>query len=382
MQLIDFIKEHKDWEALLSSAPYSLKISRLTMDGKRFILFKYNQISSDFSLPIVQEARGVILDEDTLCVVCRGFDKFFNYGEPNCSEIDWTTASVQEKIDGSLIKVWYYNGTWHVSTNGGIDAFRVEYSDGLKTGSFGDLFIACDGVDQLWSVMSEAKTYMFELVSPQTRVVIPYAKTDLYFIGIRDNATGIEIDPMSSVVSKIIKTPKRYDMFSLEDVEYAANRLPWDREGYVVCDANFRRIKIKSPEYVKAHYARNNGSISRLRLLEIILTGEENEFLCYAADYKEKIDEVKSIMRSAEIDAMNFAYSARTEHSGISRKDYAAWVSTMPVAFKDFLFKNCTETCWWKNYIADWDKNDWDRFITSYLAYVKDKNENVNSDKM
>jgi len=27
--------------------------------------------------------------------------------------IDWSAARVQEKVDGSLIKVWYYNGEWN-----------------------------------------------------------------------------------------------------------------------------------------------------------------------------------------------------------------------------------------------------------------------------
>ena len=65
------------------------------------VLFKYSQIASDMSLPIVQESRGVILDEaDGWRVVSRAYDKFFNYGEPNAAEIDWTTAVVQEKVDG------------------------------------------------------------------------------------------------------------------------------------------------------------------------------------------------------------------------------------------------------------------------------------------
>lgn len=95
IKLVKFIKEHNNWEEILTNEPYCLKISR--DDG--FILFKYDQINSDFSLDIVKEARGIILREDTLEIVCFPFTKFFNVDEQYADTIDWNTAQVQEKID-------------------------------------------------------------------------------------------------------------------------------------------------------------------------------------------------------------------------------------------------------------------------------------------
>lgn len=65
LKLIDFIKEHADWEVLLSQAPYFLKISRDQKFGRNLIMFKYSQEDSDLSNDIVKECRGIILDEDT-----------------------------------------------------------------------------------------------------------------------------------------------------------------------------------------------------------------------------------------------------------------------------------------------------------------------------
>ena len=65
-------------------------------------MLKYSQIDSDFNLRIVRECRGLILDEDTLEVVCHPFDKFGNYGESYCPEIDWKSCYVTEKIDGCV----------------------------------------------------------------------------------------------------------------------------------------------------------------------------------------------------------------------------------------------------------------------------------------
>lgn len=67
------------------------------------ILFKYD-IMSPFAEEIVKEARGIILDTDNnWSVVNYGMKKFFNHGEGNAATIDWRTARVLEKMDGSLM---------------------------------------------------------------------------------------------------------------------------------------------------------------------------------------------------------------------------------------------------------------------------------------
>ena len=94
--ILDFCKNNKNWKEILTSEPYHLKIKS---DGDYYI-FNYNQILSDFSLDICKEARGLIIDCDLNRVVCRSFNKFFNYGEKYAAEIDWPTARIQEKLDG------------------------------------------------------------------------------------------------------------------------------------------------------------------------------------------------------------------------------------------------------------------------------------------
>lgn len=97
-----FIEQHSDWEKILSEKPYALTISRDKLFGRNLLMLKYSQIDSDFNLRIVRECRGLILDEDTLEVVCHPFDKFGNAGESYCPEIDWKSCYVTEKIDGCV----------------------------------------------------------------------------------------------------------------------------------------------------------------------------------------------------------------------------------------------------------------------------------------
>ena len=173
LELRNFILSHDNWEKLLTAEPYHLKISR--DDG--YIIFKYNQLFSDFSIPLVREARGIIFRESDWECVCHPFDKFGNFGEDYCPELNWESASVQQKVDGSLIKLWYDNG-WHISTNGTIDAFKAVINN-VKFQNFGQLVIAAihrlfPDEHEFFNMHDPKCTYMFELVSPYTRVVIPY----------------------------------------------------------------------------------------------------------------------------------------------------------------------------------------------------------------
>lgn len=371
LELRNFILEHDNWEELLTTDPYNLKISR---DGD-YVIFKYNQISSDFTIPLVREARGIIFRENDWKCVSFPFLKFGNYGENYCPEIDWNTASVQEKVDGSLIKFWYDYG-WHISTNSTIDAFLAELND-TKYQNFGQLVL--EGIHNVFpnehdffNMLNTNCTYMFELVSPYNRVVIPYKEIKLYFLGIRDMNDGLEWNPEDSDVSYFFDVPKRYNLHSLEDVQMAASKLPWDEEGYVVCDTNFNRVKIKSPEYIKAHYARSNGVITVERLVQIIIDGEQEEFLIYASDYEEELRKVEETMHRiarCAIISMNDIFEAREFES---RKEYANEVMKYPSYAKDFLFHCFDERIFW-DYAKSWNAERWIKAINNFNEVFKNE---------
>lgn len=347
LKLIDFIKEHADWEVLLSQAPYCLKISRDQMFGRNLIMFKYSQQDSDFSNDIVKECRGIILDEDTLEPISVPYFKFFNVGEPNAAEVDWSSAKVLQKIDGSLIKVVKFStGEILVSTNGVIDAFKCELNSMISCpyNNFGELFWEAvsnqmealnistkynDRVEWLADKLLPNTTYMFELCSKFNKIVVQHDEPKLYFHGWRDNASLTEMSFEICNLIDIFDCPLDYNLKSLDECIAATQAMPWDEEGYVVVDKNFNRVKIKSPAYLMVHRMANNGNMSIRRAIDVYMAGECDEILAYFPEYKSAFDEIDKRFnhKFMELGSDAVILFAKIDDGSLpTRKDQAAWI--------------------------------------------------------
>ena len=347
LKIVDFIKEHVDWEVLLSQAPFNLKISRDQMFGRNLIMFKYSQEDSDLSNDIVKECRGIILDEDTLEPVSAPYFKFFNYGEPNAAEIDWSSAVVTEKIDGSLMKVVKVSDQEIlVSTNGVIDAFKCELNSQVSSpyDNFGELFWAAirnqmidcghslddtDPVEWLADKLLPNVTYMFELCSKYNKIVVQHDEPKLYFHGWRDNISLNEIPFNICSLAIIFDCPIVYNLKSLDECVIATQAMPWDEEGYVVVDKNFNRVKIKSPAYLMVHRLANNGNMSIRRAIDVYMAGECDEILAYFPEYKSAFDEIDKRFNAKvrELGSLAIILFTRIDDRSLpSRKDQAAWI--------------------------------------------------------
>src|SRR4051812_20747999 len=82
------------------------------------VILNYDQIESPKTNPIVRECRALTLHGDTHELISKSFSRFFNWGEvvEEMSLFDFSSFTVQEKLDGSLAKLFFFNGRWHGST--------------------------------------------------------------------------------------------------------------------------------------------------------------------------------------------------------------------------------------------------------------------------
>lgn len=251
-------------------------------------IFNYG-IEADFTNPIVQEARGIIINIETLDVVCWPFRKFGRYDEPYADTIDWSTARVQEKIDGSIIKLWFnkITGEWQFSSNSMIKAedATVDQITGIsfmdviaKTPEFNG-FNPETGSFFGERALDKDTTYILELTSPENRVVVPYKDYHLRHTGTRNNITGEESRGYIG-----LSIPIEYDINTIQDcLDFVSSMNKnknthkvgsVDAEGFVVVDGNWNRIKVKSPEYMVMHSIISITKESKRQLVQMILNNE------------------------------------------------------------------------------------------------------------
>ena len=302
LAIIDFIKSHSNWEELLTQDPYNLTIKR---DGK-LILFKYSQIKSDFNEQICREARGLIVEDGTWKVVRMAFTKFFNIGESYATKIDWDTAVASEKIDGSIISVFYYDGKWRIATNSTIDAFKAELNGVGPYKTFGELFESVLPLSRFseFSNILAHQCYTFELVSPYNKVVIDYPETKVYLLSIRNMNTLVEhpLDEVAEFANRFNFTmPQFYYMNDEAGFRRLVEQMPEGHEGIVVRDENGERVKIKTLLYFEMHRAKNNGVITLERIVDLIRANDHYEFLSYFPEYQSVFDDVKRQIDHSEV---------------------------------------------------------------------------------
>lgn len=301
LKIQEFIKAHDNWRDLLSAEPYNLKISE--DDG--FILFKYNQIASNFSQEICKEARGLILDsQDDFRVVRYAFKKFFNIDEGHAAHIDWNTAVATEKIDGSIMSVWYARGKWHLSTNGTIDAFKAELAGVGPYKTFGELFESVLPLSAFVGNRYEPYCLTFELVSPYNKVVIDYPETKVYLLSARNMLSeDLHETPAVETVAKElgVARPKFWLLEDEKEYRDLVASMPEGHEGIVVQDGNYERVKIKTLLYFEMHRAKNNGVLTLERIVNLIRANDHYEFLSYFPEYQSMFDNVKRQIDRAEV---------------------------------------------------------------------------------
>jgi hypothetical protein len=292
------------------------------------VLFVYDQIESPKTHFIVRSARGHILDEDNNWEhVCRPFDRFLNWGEAveaGALTPDLSNSVVFKKEDGSLLNMWFYRDEWHVSTKGSPDA-GGQVGDNPFT--FAELFWRVWNDKGLFvpPVTEEQFTFCFELCTLHNRVVCSQPEERIVLLGARVNDNGREVEP-EEWEDDGLEVCKSYDLGNIDDVESTFKELPaLEMEGYVVAqflpDGRVIRTKVKHPGYLAIHHLKEGNS--KKRLLELVRTGEEGEFLSYFPEYGPQFDEIRGKFEGlvSELEA-----AWEVNHGIENQKDFALQV--------------------------------------------------------
>ena len=306
--LTNFIQKNMDsFETELAKPPYVVKVKRLP-DRPNLVMFKYSQFESDFSNPIVRCCRGSVYDireDGTVKPYLMPFFKFTNYGENSADPIDWNhTLYVRDKLDGSLLKLlkesdgddlWTTNGSFdlHVEVP---ELLPAENDENLPPPyTFASLRdYALRGHEEEIKRLPALWTFMFELTSPYDRIIVHYRETKLTLLGCRD-PQGIEHTPewAAETFGMSFATPYVYPLKSIDEViAYCQSVDSNDREGVVVQDGNFNRIKIKTDHYRSLFFLKGEDHFSDERIFMAIRQGSIDDALAAWPEIRPRTEEI------------------------------------------------------------------------------------------
>ncbi|KAH9479811.1 Putative bifunctional polynucleotide kinase/RNA ligase [Psilocybe cubensis] len=121
-------------------------------------------------------ARTLITEKQTGTVVSRSLPKFFNYNEkfaykPTGNE---HAFAIEEKVDGSLISLFWYGGKWMFVSRTSFQSPHAESAQRILDTRYPGALKRLD----------KESTYVFELVDPKMPIKVVYTKEDLVLLSI------------------------------------------------------------------------------------------------------------------------------------------------------------------------------------------------------
>ena len=282
-------------------------------------------------------ARGIVYD-DKGRLIQRCLPKFFNYNEPDgiamAEHYKIVRPTIQEKLDGSLIKVT--NDPEYglvVTSKGSFDSEQVKMANKLLVDKH-----------KLWQ-FEPGLTYHFELVSPKNKIVVPYDDTELVLFCVIKNDSGAELDLSDRRFIKFLK-PLIYDTKVLDDVNILnANGL---HEG-VVANFTYYRLKFKTDEYLRLHRLVTN--LTPKKVWEALSIGQEIDRLSVSEEFIDWLDKTEERLKEEYHDLSSDIAMAILYCENMTNKE----VATCPIPFiekhKSYIFahrsgKNISQMVW------------------------------------
>ena len=266
------LHSYEDIKRLLENKDHGLNVK----DNGNLYMITYYDGKSNFDNPITHKCRGVILEKDTNNIVCYSFDRsidFINDLSYLNNKFPFNDKTVvQESIDGTQIKLFYYGDKWLVATTRSIDAYSTRFS---SRSSFGKMFDDALELSNLnLETLNKRKCYSFVLCHPDNRIITKYEKPDLVHVFTRDLDT-LEIDLSYDVG---VRKPQTLDYEGYEKLLEDSNDLEYYKEGFVLHsgDEQNKMMKIKSKNYLKCCRMRGNNNNILFHYLELRFNDYQN----------------------------------------------------------------------------------------------------------
>lgn len=277
---------------------------------KDLTIYQYTEFTQFESLwsNCTLNARGIVFDDDGV-LIQRCIPKFFNHDEPDGIKVEKLMHKeqigiVQEKLDGSLIKITKDQKHGLVITS------KASFeSDQAK--------MAKEIVDEDNYDFKEGWTYHFELIHPDNQIVLNYGdERKLVLLAIIDNKTGKDIDIYSHELR--FEKPQLYELGVLPNVNVLnKNGL---HEGVVVNYGSYR-LKYKTDEYIRLH--RIVTEFTPKRVWESLSSGQRIDRMNIPEEFIKWLNETENELLAKYNELLNKINQAVAETQNMTNKEIA-----------------------------------------------------------
>jgi RNA ligase len=258
---------------------------------------------------VTLQARGLVTTPQGH-VVARPFQKFFNIGERHCPAIPANdTYEVFEKIDGSCIIAFHYNGKWRMVTRGSFNNVYIDYASRFLDG--------LEAFPQHWTII-------FEVCLPSTLDPMPRVvnhEPGLYLLGGRDlyNGTDLEYDRLAQYWDG--RCVQRFNGRSIDDLMREKHDLV-GAEGWVVRWFGGLRMKVKGSWYLALFRAVSDLSEKRIKEL-MVKTGIDDVVAEFPEELRDEAETLAGAIKERFVARRGEVLKVFTEINTPIRKDFA-----------------------------------------------------------
>ena len=204
--------------------------------------------------------RGLIVDAEGN-VQAMSFKKFFTFrnylspklialSEGNTLRLPQEKYTITEKVDGTLGLLYWINDVPYIATQRSFKATNAQRASQILHSRYKHLF----------SKLDRNKSYIFEVLFPESRVLIDYGdREDLILIGVIDRETGKEETHLHRDTGFPVTKDYTQEFGHIKNFDELKNFNIPNMEGFVITYLESGiKIKLKFPWFDEAHDAMNN----------------------------------------------------------------------------------------------------------------------------
>jgi hypothetical protein len=272
---------------------------------------------------------------------------------------------VRDKLDGSLLKLlkepcgndlWTTNGSFKMEVEIP-EQYTAQTEERIPPPyTFASLRdYALRGHEEEVRDLPVGWTFMFELTSPYNKIIVPYRETKLTLLGCRDEY-GLEHTPewAREMFKLDFETPALYPLKTIDEViAYCESIDSNDREGVVVQDENFNRVKIKSAHYRDLVFLKGDGHFSDEGIFLALKHENIDDALAAWPEILPRTEEIKAEWTGFKREIAELCEKARAYYkiclrdsasdAKRAKKQYALFVLENYGPFSSFLFEAIKE---------------------------------------